>query len=123
MLRYLPALVLTSSVTAASACGYCVEDKIAAVYDHAAASRALQENRTVVFFAIDGALRAGEAQKRKLEAIVASVPGVDRQSVRLSIELATLALAFDPRGQIWARCRACWTASSRRSDCRCLRCA
>ena len=97
MLRYLPALVLTSSVTAASACGYCVEDKIAAVYDHAAVSRALQENRTVVFFAIDGALRTGEAEKRKLEGIVASVPGVDRQSVRLSIELATLALAFDPR--------------------------
>jgi hypothetical protein len=55
----------------AAACGYCVEDKIAATYDHAVVTRALED--------------------------AASMPGVDKASVRISPDLLTLSLAFDPR--------------------------
>ncbi len=81
----------------ADACGYCVEDKIAAVYDHAAVTQALSAKHVVVFFAIDGKLVAGERTRSAIEAIARSAPGVDRGSVRVSVELASLALAFDAR--------------------------
>ena len=86
-----------AAASTASACGVCVEDKIAAVYDHAAVTRALEVNNTVVFFAIEGAIPAGAAALRKIAAIAASAPGVDKQSVRVSRDGASLAISFDPR--------------------------
>lgn len=81
----------------AVACGVCVEDKIAAVYDHAAVQQALAAKRTVVFFHIDGKLIADERTKRGIAVIARATPGVDAASVRVSCELASLALAFDGR--------------------------
>jgi hypothetical protein len=80
--------------TTALACGVCVEDKVAAVYDHAAVTHALGAGRTVVFFAIDGDIKP--TQRLAIQK-AASVRGVDAQSVRVSVELSSLALAFDPR--------------------------
>jgi len=88
---------LLAASPAALACGHCVEDKVASVYDHAAVTRAIAAKHTVVFFAIDGTLKPGQPMRLRIERIAASVPGVDARSVRLSMELATLALAFDPR--------------------------
>jgi len=83
------------------ACGYCVEDKIAAVYEHAAVSRSLAGGRTVVFFAIDGELPPGAAASAKtrarIEKLAAAVPGVEPGSVRVSVEAAALAIAYDPK--------------------------
>lgn len=90
-------LALLLAPPAALACGVCVEDKIAAVYDHAGVQQALAAKRTVVFFAIDGKLVAGEASKRSIARLARATPGVDAKSVRVSVELASLALAFDPR--------------------------
>ena len=83
--------------TEALACGVCVEDKIAAVYDHAAVHQALAARRTVVFFHIDGKLVADERTKRAIASIARATPGVDAPSVRVSCELASMALAFDGR--------------------------
>lgn len=80
----------------ALACGYCVEDKIAAVYDHALISQALAQRHQVAFFHIDGTLPQGAAGKRSLEAMAQSAAGVDKGSARVSIETFTLAVAFDP---------------------------
>jgi hypothetical protein len=88
--------VLLAAPLAAQACGYCVEDKVASVYDHAAVTRALQAGRTVVYFAIDGALHPGGAPRMKLESLIAGTPGVEKGSARLAVETATVALAFDP---------------------------
>jgi hypothetical protein len=88
------ALSLVSSH--ALACGVCVEDKIAAVYDHAAVHRALAAKKVVVFFAIDGKLASDERTRRAIAA-AARAPGVEAGSVRVSTELASLALAFDRR--------------------------
>ena len=83
--------------TEALACGVCVEDKIAAVYDHAAVHQALAARRTVVFFHIDGKLVVNERTKRSISDIARATPGVDAASVRVSCELASMALAFDGR--------------------------
>jgi len=88
---------LLACSASALACGYCVEDKMAAAYDHAAVTRALEQKHHVAFFHIDGALAAGEATKRALLGIAESSPGVDRGSARVSVESASLAVAFDPR--------------------------
>ena len=90
-------LLLALHAPAALACGYCVEDKIAAVYDHAMVARALGQKHHVVFFHIDGTLAPGERTRRALEAIAESTEGVDKGSARVSVESASLAVAFDPR--------------------------
>ena len=81
----------------ALACGVCVEDKIAAVYDHVAVQHALAAKRTMVFFHIDGKLVISERSKRSISEIARATSGVDPASVRVSCELASLALAFDGR--------------------------
>ena len=78
----------------ATACGVCAEDKIAAVYDHAAITRSLGAGRTVVFFGFDAPAQASRA---KIEKAAASVAGVDPASVRASLEPGALAIAFDPK--------------------------
>jgi len=90
-------LALVLQAPAALACGYCVEDKIAAVYDHAVVERALSRKHHVVFFHIDGTLAPGERTRRALEAIAESTEGIDKGSARVSVESASLAVAFDPR--------------------------
>src|SRR5262245_15138400 len=95
------AIVFLLSMQEASACGHCVEDKIAAVYDHSAVSRSLGAGRTVVFFSIDGELKPGAAASAKtrarLEKLAAGVPGVEPASARASAEAAALAIAYDPK--------------------------
>jgi hypothetical protein len=84
------ALLLASGP--ASACGYCVEDKIAATYDHAVVTRAMAQKHHVAFFHIDGAL----PDRRALEKAVYSAPAVDRGTARVSADLLTVSFAFDP---------------------------
>lgn len=96
MKRLLAALVLACNAPAAFACGYCVEDKIAATYDHAVVVRALGQKHHVAFFHIDGPLVPGESTRRALEAAAESVAGVDKGSVRVSMETLTISFAFDP---------------------------
>jgi hypothetical protein len=94
--RRLAALLLAGIAPAALACGYCVEDKIAATYDHAVVVRALDQKHHVVFFHIDGSLMPGGDTRRTLEAAAESTVGVDKGSVRVSVEALTISFAFDP---------------------------
>lgn len=90
-------MLLAAIASTSVACGYCIEDKIASVYDHSVVIRAMLQKHQVVFFAIDGQLTAGEASRRTLEAIVESVIGVDKGSARVSVEAASLSAAFNPQ--------------------------
>ena len=90
-MRTLIASALLAASTAAFACGYCVEDKIAATYDHAVVTQALARKHQVAFFHVDGA-----ATKRALEAAIYASAAVDRGSVRVSADLLTVSFAFDP---------------------------
>lgn len=77
-------------------CSHCVEDRIAAVFDPAIVAQALDRKHHVAFFAIDGTLVPEICTGRAIEAIAESAFGVDKGSVRMSVETASLSLAFDP---------------------------
>ena len=96
-MRHAILVLLAATAPAALACGYCVEDKIASVYDHAAVAKALGERHHVVYFHVDGPLGKDERTKKAIESAAASSAGVDRASVRVNVETLTLALSFDPR--------------------------
>ena len=76
----------------ALACGYCLEDKVAATYDHAVVTQALAAKHHVAFLHVDGAAR----DRKVLEQAVYSVPSVDRGTVRVSADLLTVSFAYDP---------------------------
>lgn len=92
-----PALLLALVSTASFACGYCVEDRIAAVYDHALLQRSLASRHPVLFFAWDGPVARDDASRQKIMTLAAAVAGVDKDGIRVSVEPASLALAFDPQ--------------------------
>jgi hypothetical protein len=91
------ALVLATGATAAMACGVCVEDKIAAAYDHVLITRSIANKHAVVFYALDGPLAGGEAQVRALRRAAEGARGADPGSARVSLESGSLSVAFDPQ--------------------------
>lgn len=93
------AFALAALLTAgtALACGHCVEDRIAAVYDHALVQRTHAGRHQIAWFAWDGPLARDEASRRRILAVVEAVPGVDKGGVRVSVEPGAIAVAFDPR--------------------------
>lgn len=99
MRTVLCALGLLGAVLAqpASACGHCVEDKIAAVYDFAVVSGAQTAHRHVAFVAIDGSFVNDAATQRKITDMVRATKGVDGASVRISLDLAAISFAYDPK--------------------------
>ncbi len=90
-------LLFTLHGPAAIACGQCIEDKVAAVYDHAVVMKALERKHHVAFFAIDGPLATDDATYRAITAIVESARGVDKGSARVSVDSASLSFGFDPK--------------------------
>lgn len=81
------------------ACGVCLQDKVAATYDHAVVQRAAAQHRVVVFAEPRAPVEAG-ALAKAVGAAAARVPGVDATSVRTNAAPASLSFAFDPsRGQ------------------------
>ena len=78
--------------SATYACGACVEDKIAATYDHGVVERAAASGDVMVFCDITGALDA-----QRVKEAVRRVRGVKSQSVRISAPLAAVSFAVDPR--------------------------
>jgi hypothetical protein len=95
-LRALLAAAALALSSAAAACGYCVEDKIASVYDHALISGAVGRGHPVAFFHLDGPLGKDEATRRMLVQNAEATAGVDKGSVRLSLETLTISFAYDP---------------------------
>ena len=85
-----------SAAPPALACGHCIEDKIAACYDHALMSRAFARKHQVAFFALDGPLAGSSLERRAITLLAGGARGVEADSVRLSIETASLAVVFDP---------------------------
>lgn len=96
-MRPLLAAALLAAAPAAWACGVCIEDKVAAVFDYSVVQRALGAGHHVAFFAVDGLRAPGPEARRQLEALAASASGVDRGSARVSLESQALSVAFDPR--------------------------
>ena len=75
------------------ACGACVEDKVAATYDHAVVRSANLQHQQVVFVAIDS---AGSPRLRdRIVSAARSVTGIQPGSVRTSREPAAFSFALD----------------------------
>ena len=85
------AVVTVGASGAASGCGVCVEDKIAATYDHAVIKRAIDKRQQVVFVAVAG-VNADEFGRSVAKA---RVPGVVPGTVRTSALPAAFSFALD----------------------------
>ena len=96
MIRALAFLLAAAATPAALACGVCVDDKVAATYDHALVSTALDRRQVVVYAEVKG---SGEALARTRTALAAArkVRGIDAGTLRASREPATLSFALDER--------------------------
>ena len=84
------------STSSAIACGHCIEDKVAAVYDHAIVVKAVHEKHVVAFFGIEGPLVVNTASKQDIQKIIGSINGVDLNTSRISLETGSMSLAFNP---------------------------
>ena len=88
-------------------CGHCVQDRIAAVYDHALVKQTAKRHQKILYLAWDGPVTRDAVMHRKLINAVANVSGVINGSVRVSLEPAAIALAYQPssisREQLEAR--------------------
>jgi hypothetical protein len=79
----------------AAACGVCIEDKMAATYDHAVITTAFNRGHTVVFAEMSDAPLSNADQTRKIIQAFEAAPGVDRGSVRVSFNPAAISFAVD----------------------------
>jgi hypothetical protein len=91
----LAVLLFATQVPVALACGYCVEDKLAATYDHRVVTRAMERGRAMVFMEVAGMERAEHGFAPALVATVEAVPGVNRGTVRISAAPAAVSFSFD----------------------------
>jgi hypothetical protein len=76
---------------AALACGACVEDKVAATYDHAVISQAKAKHQQVLFVALDAPDPVSAA--RRIAAATAKVRGVEAKTLRTSASPAAFSIA------------------------------
>jgi len=91
--------ILSAALSAPSlACGVCVEDKVAATYDHAVVTRAGAQRHLVVFCEINGAVDM-KALTRKIAPAAGRVRGIDPGTVRTSASPAAVSFALDPAAQ------------------------
>ena len=88
-------VALAATPLAAIACGVCLEDKVAATYDHALVQRAIVQHRVVVFAEprtpVDG------ARLKAFAAAAARAPGVDAATVRTSAAPPSVSFVLDPK--------------------------
>src|SRR5438034_9193578 len=76
------------------ACGACVEDKVAATYDHAVIRTAIAKRQQVVFVAVDGPIPASQIGTR-ITAAASRVRGVQAGTLRTSIAPPAFSFALD----------------------------
>jgi hypothetical protein len=93
--RSICAALTAMSSPAVLACGVCIDDKVAATYDHAVVTRAVARHQLMVFGEIAGAVDMKVATSRIARA-APEVPGIDRRSVRTSLAPAAFSFALDP---------------------------
>lgn len=80
---------------AAGACGVCVEDKVAAAYDHAVVAAAIDRGHVVVFAEVKGP-GAAPALVSAARKAARALPGVDGASVRSADAPAAISFTLDP---------------------------
>ena len=80
----------------AMACGHCMEDRVASVYDHALVEHSKKSKQLMMYLVWDGPVDRTAATRQWLLKALGGVPGVTAKSVRVSLDPPTMALAYDP---------------------------
>lgn len=93
---FLMSFLFAFHVSHATACGFCVEDKIASVYDHAIVMNALEEGNYVVFCAVVSGNSHREDFLPRLKSALHSIKGVDERNTKFSSENMALAFTYNP---------------------------
>jgi hypothetical protein len=91
-------LLLAAAPSLVLACGVCIEDKVAATYDHAILTKAKASNQIVVFGAISGSGNVSQARTR-IAAVAPGIKGVQRGTTLTSAAPAAFSFVLDPRSQ------------------------
>ena len=94
-LRFLTAAMLALSSAAAFACGYCIEDRVAAVYDQKVVDASSRGHRTVGFFSIEGDVR-DDASTKEAVAAALKAAGAAAGSPRIALANSACSMAYDP---------------------------
>lgn len=88
------ALAIAALALPAAACGICIEDRVAAVYDQMTVDRAVERRQQVAFFALNGSVEATPQTRR---AVIAALDRAGiKGTVHVSLESATASVAYDP---------------------------
>lgn len=95
LVRFAAVGLAALSAMTALACGYCIEDRVAAVYDQKVVDAAARGHRTVAFFSIEGDVRDDAASKRALGAALKAAGAADG-SPRVALVNAACSMAYDP---------------------------
>jgi hypothetical protein len=96
LLRAIAAAGLVLAVGPANACGYCIEDREAAVYDHGVIANAQARHHTVVFFAIEGEIKLNSEPTRRALVAALEAGGGDKSTARVALPSASCSVAYDP---------------------------
>ena len=80
----------------AMACGHCEEDLVASVYDHGLVLRSQSLKQRIMYMAWDGPVARDEVTARRLMQEASRATGVTPGSVRVSVQPASLSVAFNP---------------------------
>jgi hypothetical protein len=88
------AAVLAGAAIEASACGACVEDKVAATYDYDVVQHAIARGDVVVFCDVKG-----QMDTERLRKALRKLGGVDKSSIRVSTAPQAVSFALDTAKQ------------------------
>ena len=95
-IELLIAAIATAAALDAAACGFCIEDRVAAVYDSPMIESAVAKHRHVAFLAADGEVGLdAQAQRALVKALEGA--GAVKGATRIAGENAACAVVFDPR--------------------------
>lgn len=96
--KLLAAALLTIALPLnAVACGVCIEDKVAATYDFEVIAKATRDGHAVLFYEITGLASPGPQAQQAIISAVEKVRGIERGSVRVSLEQAALSLVVNAK--------------------------
>jgi len=89
------AAALSFATLPAAACGFCDEDRVAAVFDQSVVTRAVARHNVVAFLSMEGEVPVNAATARAILAALEAGGGV-RGSARVALENAACSIAYDP---------------------------
>lgn len=89
------AALLLAAPLSSLACGVCIEDKVAATYDHQVIAKAMLEDHTVLFLEVTGLASGAPQMKQFISGVVEGARGVDHGSARVSLDQAAVSFAFN----------------------------